>query len=121
MRVPLQMTLTTNFRFGTLGEKRRMLSDSGQLMAIRCFLHDGMASHATHTSARVSTGLPVSLNPALVAGQACLVLQIDRFAAVLPKRDQPANAFSSAGGNVVAAGPVAVFTSLFLSFISSVE
>jgi hypothetical protein len=65
--------------------------------------------------------IPVSLNSALMAGQARLILQSNRFAAVFPKRDQPANAFSTSGADVVAARPVAVFASLFLSFVARIK
>ena len=115
------MTLTANFRLGTLGKKRRVLSDFGQLITIRGFLHDRVASDATHPSARVRACIPIGLHSALVACQAGLILESDRFAAVLPKANQSANAPSTAGGNMVAAGPVAVLAGLFLAFVSGVE
>jgi hypothetical protein len=87
LRVSLQVTLTTNFRLRALGEKRRVFSDFGQLIAIRCFLHDRVASHATHPAVGMGTRIPVSLNSALMARQACLVLQSNRFATVFPKRN----------------------------------
>ena len=121
MRVSLQVTLTANFRLGTLGKKRRVLTDFGQLITIGGFLHDRMASDATHPAARVRARIPIGLHSALVARQAGLVLESDRFAAVLPKANQSANALSTAGCNMVAAGPMAVLAGLFLAFVAGVE
>ena len=122
LRVSLKVTLTTNFRLGPLGEKRRVLSDLGQLIAIRNFLHDRVASNATYTAARMCARIPVSLNSALMAGQARSdSADHTDSPAVFPKRDQPANAFTTARGDVVAAGPVAIFASLFLSFVARIK
>lgn len=121
MGVSLEVTLPTNFRLRALGEKRCVLSDFGQLIAIRCFLHDRVAIDATNSPARMRARIPVSLNSALVACKACLVLKSDRFASVLAKRNHSANAFSATGCDVVAAGPVAVLASLFLSFVARIK
>ena len=115
------MTLTANFYFCPPVKKWRLLANLCELIPIGCFLHHGMAIHATDPPARVRTRLPVSLDAALVTTETRFVLNRYGFAGVFAKRDQPADSFTAAGCHMIAARPVATFASSFFSFVARVK
>jgi len=117
----LQMTLTTNFGLGALGEKRRVLPDFRKLIAIGGFLHDRVAIDTANAAARVRARIPVSLDAALVTTETRFVLSRHGFAGVFAKRDQPADSAPAARGDVVTPRTVATFTSPFFRFVTRVE
>ena len=80
-----------------------------------------MAIRATEPPAGVGARRPVRLNAFLMTLQTGFILDADRYRGILAECDQPANAFTAAGGDVVAAGPMAVFAGLFLSFVARIK
>jgi hypothetical protein len=65
--------------------------------------------------------LPIGLNAALVTLEAGFVLNFNGLTRTFPKRDEPADAFPSTCGDVIAAGTMAGFTGLFLCLVSGIE
>jgi len=115
------MTLTANFDFCPPVKKWRLLANLCELIPIGCFLHHGMAIHATDPPARVRTRLPVSLDAALMTLQTGFILDADRYWGILAECDQPADTFATPGGDVVASGTVAILASSFFSFVARIK
>jgi len=121
LRFPLQMAGAAKFSLRPLVEERGIFIDLGQLIAVSGFFHDGVTVDAGDTPARVRAGIPISLNAALVASQARLVLPFHRLTGVLAKGEHAADTFAAPGSDVIAARTVAIFTSLFLGLVARVE
>lgn len=117
----LQVALVANFYFRPSDEKWRLLTHFGELVSIGRSLHHGMAIDATHAPVGMRARIPVRLNAFLMALEAGLVLNFHRGWRILAECDQPAHSASAARTDVVAARPVAIFTSPFFRFVTRVE
>ena len=121
LRLSLQVTLAAYFGLGSLVEKNRPVADLRQLETVGGLFHKGMAIDTRHAAPRVRARSPIGLHAALVAAKAHLILNLRRLTRVFTEGDQTADAFSAAGGNVVAAGTVTAFASPLLRFVARVE
>lgn len=120
LRLSLQVALAAHFRLGSLIEKNRLVPYLRQLETISGLFHDRMAIDAGHSAPRVRTRPPVSLDASLVAAKADIVLHLRRLSRVFAKCDQPADAFASTGGNVIASWTVAALAGLLLHGVARI-
>lgn len=108
------MALSADLDIGPLPEKRRLVVDLGELIAVGRLVHDGMTVRAGEAATRMRARLPIGVHPLLMALQAGAVLHLPGFG-VFAKTDQTADALAAAAGDVIAAGPVARLARLFFA------
>jgi len=121
LRFSLQMALAADFGLRSLVEERRLISDLGELEAIRGFLHHRVAVDASYAAARVRACVPVGLHTAPMAAKTSFVLDFRGLTRVFAERNHVADALAASGSNMVAAGTVATLASPLLRFVARVE
>jgi hypothetical protein len=121
LRFTLEMALAADFRLRALVKERGPVANLGKLISVGGFLHDGVATNATHATSRMWARFPVGLNAALMTGQTGFILSLHRLPTVFAESDQTANAFSAARRYMLAAGAMTILASAFFGFVARVK